>query len=146
MYRILAINLTLKFNKMAKYIFTTNFDGISPAPDCAKGNPPCPYMPFRQSFKKGDVVEGTLTANNVSSEPPNFVVVNGGIQVPFGGRGSQIIQQYSTSGNAIPIGQDNANKKNSVTESATFFTPKNVVIGVLIIGSVFGGLKFLKVI
>lgn len=135
---------------MSKYIFITPFDGISPAPDCAKGNPPCPYMPFRQSFKKGDIVEGTMIVNNVSSEPPNFIVLNGGIQVPFGGRGSQIIQPYSTNGNAIPIGQDNRKLDNNATaktqNTTTIFTPKNVIIGVLIIGAILGGLKVFKVI
>lgn len=135
---------------MAKYIFTTPFDGISPAPDCASSTPPCPFMPFRQSFKKGDIVEGTMIVNNLNSEPPNFIVVNGGIRVPFGGRGSQIIQPYSTSGNAIPIGQDNRkgdNNNAAKTQTATtIFTPKNIIIGVLIIGAVFGGLKVFKVI
>lgn len=128
---------------MAKYIFTTNFDGVSPAPDCSRSTPPCPYMPFRQSFKKGDIVEGTLIVNNVNSEPPNFIVVNGGIQVPFGGRGSQIIQAYSTTGTAV---KDGSGLKNPSTAPTNLFTPKNIFIGILAIGAIFGLLKVTKVI
>ena len=144
---------------MAKFVFTTNFNWTSPAPECSKSNPPCSYMPMRRSFKKGDIIEGNVERNNVNSEPPNFFV-SGAMRIGFGGRGSQIIMPVATTGTAIPIGQDNrgnsdTNKSGNPTSNNTpnttnpttaksIFTTKNIVIGVLAIGAIFGILKITK--
>jgi hypothetical protein len=132
---------------MKKYIFTSNFNYTSPAPPCAKANPPCPYMPRRYFFKKGDIVEGTIVSNKTTSEPPNFIKTNSGSFVPFGGRGSMVIQAYNPIVTAIPIGKnDSPNNTSKTVDTQSFFTPKNIIIGVIGIGAIIGLLKWQKVI
>jgi|LakMenEpi03Aug12_release.lakeMendotaPanAssembly.Ray.scaffolds.fasta_scaffold06481_6 hypothetical protein len=55
------------FNKVGQYIFKTNYLASSPPPECAKSNPPCPYMPNRREFKAGEAVDGKMTGQNLDS-------------------------------------------------------------------------------
>lgn len=54
-------------NKVGQYIFKTNYLASSPPPECAKSNPPCPYMPNRREFKAGEAVDGKMTGQNLDS-------------------------------------------------------------------------------
>lgn len=124
---------------MAKYIFNQDFKTGTYVP---KGQGRASVM---VSFKKGDVIDGTFFHDEGQSES-DFVTTqtsSGEVRIPFGGRaGTSPLSIYSQSSTST-VG---ASKRNSTTEPTTFFTPKNVIIGVLIIGSVLGGLKLFKVI
>lgn len=123
---------------MAKYIFTQDFKTGTYIPQ-GQGRPS-----VMVSFKKGDTIDGTFFHNEGQSES-DFVTTQtsyGEVRIPFGGRAGSPISVYSQ--NSSPT-SDTSNK-NSAKQSATFFTPKNVIIGVLIIGSILGGLKLFKVI
>jgi len=113
---------------MAKYIFTKDFStgGKSPL-----------------VFKKGDITEGTFDAGGAGREgepaiPSIF------INIPTGGQyrlpSMDIVNEYTGSINNV------SNKEKNTTETKSFFTAKNVIVGVLIIGSILGSLKLLKVI
>jgi len=124
---------------MAKYIFTKDsFFGTYV--------PPMSGMPTRRvDFKKGDVIEGTFVHVEAQSES-DFVETqtpSGKVRIPFGGRGGSVIVAYSQTG--IPANGGSGLKK-SATESTNIFTPKNIFIGVLAIGAIFGLLKVTKVI
>lgn len=124
---------------MAKYIFTQDFNTGTYIPQ-GQGRPS-----VMVSFKKGDTIDGTFFHNEGQSES-DFVTTqttSGEVRIPFGGRaGTSPLSAYSQNGSPTP----DASNKNSATESTTFFTPKNVIISVLIIGAIFGGLKVFKVI
>jgi hypothetical protein len=81
---------------MGSYQFTKNFDYISAPPACAKSNPPCSYMPIRRSFKSGEIIEGNLIPNTLSSEPPNFIETAGNIRIDYGGRSGNILIPYNS--------------------------------------------------
>lgn len=106
------------------------------------------------SYKVGDIVEGTVVTNN-QTEPPSFLVVDGTsglLKIGFGGRGwntNKIFEPYSgttTTTSTPPKTGENGNQQKLQTETKSFFTPKNILIGVLAIGAIFGLLKWKKVI
>lgn len=123
---------------MSKYIFNQDFKTGTYVPS-GQGRPS-----VMVSFKKGDTIDGTFSHNEGQSES-DFVTTqtsSGEVRIPFGGRAGSPISVYSQNGSSA----SDASKKNSASQSATFFTPKNVIIGVLIIGAIFSGLKVFKVI
>lgn len=63
-------------NPTDKYIFKSDYYYESPPPECAKGNPPCPHMPQRITFKTGqsigeDMVKGMSIPLSVLSVSPS---------------------------------------------------------------------------
>jgi hypothetical protein len=69
------------------FIFIQDYKVTYPRPKCLDMNPPCKVAQRAPiQFTKGQVVDGIIVRNTVNSEPPNFVIVQGGFKIPFGGR------------------------------------------------------------
>ena len=108
------------------------------------------------SYKVGDIVDATVVTNNQTSEPPSFLVIDEGgfglVKIGFGGRGwnnNKLFEPYSGTSPATstpPKTEGSGNQQKLQTETKIFFTPKNIIIGVLAIGGVLGLLKWQKVI
>lgn len=136
-----------------KYVFledykTTYINYIKPPLELG-GVAPTQHQltPIPIEFKEGDIVDGILTPNNHNSEPPNFIVVNGVIKIPFGGYGNKYILKELDS---QPSSTINKNKeKPTTTEKPTFFNKKNITTGVFVlvgIGVTLALLKWKKII
>jgi hypothetical protein len=127
---------------MAKYIFTAPYTIGTPELTSKQGVV-TPATTIRV-FKAGDIVEGKFNTNMGGMYNPNpakWVEVKIDEQVypiPF-----DLVKEYT--------GMESANNTSTnvpanKTQKASVFNPKNVIIGVLIIGSILGGLKLFKVI
>lgn len=124
---------------MLKYIFTKDSFFSTYVP-------PGSGMPTRRvDFKKGDIIDGTFVHIETESEA-DFVETqtpSGKVRIPFGGRADSVITAYNETG--VPANNDSDIIKSN-TKSTNFFNAKNIIIGVLIIGAIFGLLKLRKVI
>ena len=123
---------------MAKYIFTQDAN-FRPASSSHLG----------VKFKKGDIIEGTMVINNKQSEPPNFIEANtpqGKISIGYGGRGGSVVAPYTETATSPSMDNKKQTNNGSSETPQSFFTPKNIIIGVLAIGAVLGLLKWQKVI
>jgi len=79
---IMPVEETL-INPADKFIFKIGYFYQSPPPECAKGNPPCPFMPQRINFKAGqsigeDMVKGMSIPMDVLALNPIAVASKSG--------------------------------------------------------------------
>jgi hypothetical protein len=141
-----------KFNTLATLTVTTSFNNVG--------------MPLKSklySFKSGDVidVQKMFFKEGIGWEAQVSAITEQNRTVPFSvlvkvadttpittvDAKEQILsgsREGMVGGNTFP---PNDNKSTSTTEpKKTFFTPKNIVIGVVVLGAVFGILKWQKVI
>ena len=145
---------------MAKFIITKDFSFGTYVP---KGS----GMPSRKvNFKKGDILEGNLINNEnrgavaSDAEAPQFFetqTTQGKVRIPYGFRGIPFIEEISTpetiEGNeALGIAYTRTTETpttetaKTTTETAKWFTTKNIVIGVLVIVGIYFFLKWKKMI
>jgi len=61
-------------NPADKFIFKTDYFYQSPPPECAKSNPPCPFMPERINFKAGQSIGEDLVRER--SIPVSVLALN----------------------------------------------------------------------
>ncbi len=103
------------------------------------------------NFKKGDIIEGRFVHNEGQSESDyvETATPKGIVRISFNNREGSAIIPY----NPIPTenkkveNSGNSNKsKLSTDKSDSLFTTKNIVIGIAVIGAVFGLLKWKKII
>jgi len=99
------------------------------------------------SFKIGDIVDGELGGNPANDTGYLQVTTPQGT-VQFSTSRGSVIRPYSGTANTStpPKTEGNGNQQKLQTETKSFFTPKNIIIGVLAIGAVLGLLKWQKVI
>jgi hypothetical protein len=88
----------------------------------------------------GDVVEGDVVNDKQTGEQQLKVLIN---KFPIQGADMFVYIPFSylTAGGTSSSGSGNGSQKTS----QTFFTPKNIIIGLLAIGVIIGGLKLAKV-
>lgn len=117
----------------AKYKFKQDFsaNGTNIAPPSSG----LPLLRLKYNFKKGDIFDGNKSSEaSVTIETPNALNING---TSFGGRARF----------GIPLDiLECATSDGNTNKDKSFFTPKNIIIGLLAIGVIFGGLKLAKVI
>lgn len=98
----------------------------------------------------GDVVEGEIIQKE-SASPQIRVLINSTpiqgadmyVQIPLEYLAPYTNGQITTTS----TGNNNVSTSNNTksTEAKSFFTPKNVIIGLVVIGAIIGGLKLAKV-
>ena len=144
---------------MAKFRITKDFSFGTYVP---KGS----GMPTKKvNFKKGDILEGNLINNEnklavaSDAEAQKFFetqTTQGKVRIPYGFRGDPFIEEIPTSaveGNeALGIAYTRTTETpttetaKTTTETAKWFTTKNIVIGVLVIVGIYFFLKWKKMI
>jgi len=105
------------------------------------------------SFKNGDIVDGELGGNSANDTGYLQVTTPKGI-VQFSTSRGSVITAYSQTGTpakdtTIKNGKGNPTSNNTPnttnpTTAKSIFTTKNIIIGVLAIGAIFGILKITK--
>lgn len=128
---------------MEKYKFTRDFDYTSPAPSCARIPPYCSYIPFRKSFKKGDIIEGNVENSLAMGYIKTSMLVNGMVKIPLNTKDTPLEKVLTAD---LPQRQIDSVKSSSKEKSDSYFTTKNVLIGLVLVGSIYGLLKFTKII
>ena len=129
---------------MAKYIFTAPYTIGTPELTSKQGVV-TPATTIRV-FKVGDIIEGTFNTNTLNVNNPNpakwiEVKINGQVYpIPF-----NLVKEYTGTAGVTDT-STNTTANSNKTQSVSMFTPKNIFIGVLAIGAIFGLLKLGKVI
>jgi hypothetical protein len=97
------------------------------------------------SFKNGDIVDGELGGNSANDTGYLQVTTPKGIVHFSTSRGSVITAYLQTDSAAKDTTIKNGSGlEKTQTKAINFFTTKNIIIGVLAIGAIFGILKFTK--
>jgi len=101
---------------------------------------------------KGQVVEGDVITRFVFNKNTQGIEYKVPTTIGGQGRPSDGMDKFfipldnletSTGNSANNVGTSNNNNKS--TEVKSFFTPKNIIIGLVVIGAIIGGLKLAKV-
>ena len=96
-------------------------------------------------FKKGDIVTGKQVAGIANDKIAEIDSPYGVIKMTFEYLTPDVGQKPQ--GSSTTAQNDIKNKQtNPTTDKKTFFTPKNIVIGLVVLGAVFGILKWQKII
>jgi hypothetical protein len=139
-------NMDSKAIPIKKYIFTKDSSTGTFVPSGLVG-----ISTSMVNFKKGDIIEGRFVHNEGQSESDyvETATPKGIVRISFNNREGSAIIPY----NPIPTenkkveNSGNSNKsKLSTDKSDSLFTTKNIVIGIAVIGAVFGLLKWKKII
>lgn len=117
-------------NKIGKYRFKTDYKTYPYYPE---GVQPITAGILKE-FKKGDVIEGSFFNDNSQSER-DYVLINGGYRIPFGGRVSPIEQIITAD---LPQRQVDSTKSVLKEKSNSVFTTKNLVISLAVAGLLYG--------
>lgn len=117
-------------NKIGKYRFKTDYKTYPYYPE---GVQPITAGILKE-FKKGDVIEGSFFNDNSQSER-DYVLINGGYRIPFGGRVSPIEQIITED---LPQRQVDSTKSVLKEKSNSVFTTKNLVISLAVAGLMYG--------
>lgn len=104
--RGMGINFKPQRDVRQKYIFVQPFSVRIPATGVGRAAEGEGDGKITVNYNVGNIVEGVIIKGNTAIDEPDYLVLDNGVRIPFGGRAIQIITPYfvaNTPGNTGPI-------------------------------------------